>query len=505
MRRISIIVIAIMAMLAAGVETRAQSLMQKAREAEQRARELKKQEQSRYNTVVDSRDLSKYRQFISDYPYSSYTPEIKRRADEIRLWNSARSTNTIASYESYIKKSAYHWYDSQAKENIESLRRAQEKKAWEAVMARNTIEAYQEYLRDNPNTGYRADAERAINRLQGAAAWKGVAASGTLDDYLNFVARYPYAAEVSIAEKHIHELRGKQYYLNNNLSAAYNEFSNLSRADVSYENKAAYDAAVEYHEYSQLGKYSSESSLQSFLRRYPNSKYYSQVSNLLAISKASALGDYASDSDYNLALSYARDEKTRNSVKSYIEQNKNKQKQREREWKSWQRERNGGTFNLGLDFMDLGYNCESDEGSILYYNLGLMLRIGNYADRVQFAVGLKPGIIYYDRFEEYDYYYYDYYYEEGETSFHMPIVAQLKLNLFKTSENSRFFVYGQYQYNTVRVEDIESEMSWCAGAGIGWKHFDMSMYYRKDIGNPENDWYSKQNYVGLSLIYYWKL
>lgn len=134
-----------------------------------------------------------------------------------------------------------------------------------------------------------------------------------------------------------------------------------------------------------------------------------------------------------------------------------------------------------------------------------MLRFGNFKDRVQFAIGLKPGIFGYTEEVYSGGYYYDYYDTENRTAFHMPIVGQLKLNLFNTSENSRFFIYGKYQYNAVRVEDIEAEMSWGAGCGIAWKHFDWAFYYRQDIGSGRNLDYKNQHYIGMSMIYYWQL
>lgn len=182
--------------------------------------------------------------------------------------------------------------------------------------------------------------------------------------------------------------------------------------------------------------------------------------------------------------------------------NKKKQKECRNALKSWERKQNGGTVNLGLDFLDSGLNGAYDDCTLWYYNVGLMLRFGNFKDRVQFAIGIKPGIFGYTEEVYSGGYYYD---TENQTAFHMPIVGQLKLNLFKTSENSRFFIYGKYQYNAVRVEDIEAEMAWGAGLGIAWKHFDWAIYYRQDIGTVKNYDYKNQHYFGISMIYYWQL
>jgi len=507
MRRLLSLLCLLLFLAFIGNNAEAQSLMQTAKRAEQRAKELKQQETSRYNAILDSKDLNKYNQYIADYPKGKNTVEIKKRAAEIKLWNNAKSSNTIPAYETYLSKTAYHWFDTDAKKFITFIRQQQEKDAWNAVKSKGTLLAFQQYLKDNPNSGYRQDAENAINKLQGAEAWSKVKNSLNITDFEAFITKYPHAAEVTDAQKRLHELKGKQFYEQGNLALAYDEFSQISKSDVEHVNKAAYDEAMGYHEFSNLSIYSSESELQDYILKYPDSSYSTQVSNMIAISKAMSLGDYASNYEYNQALGYAKDANTRNTVQSYISMNQKKQKDRKNALKSWEREQNGGLINLGLDFMDWGYNFESEDGTIMYYNIGLLLRIGNYRDRIQFAFGLKPGLIMYDEFSYEDYYYSYETYETSETKtgFHMPIVGQLKLNLFKTSQNSRFFAYGQYQYNAVRIEDVESDMSWCVGLGIGWKHFDWSFYYRQDIGCPKSSWYDKQNYIGMSLIYYWQL
>ena len=501
MRHILSILFTVMMVAFISNQADAQSLMQTAKKAEQRAKELKQQETSRYNAIVDSKNLSKYNQFISDYPRGSKTPEIRKRAQEVKLWNETKTQNTIASYEHYLNTTQYHWYDNEANQSIRSIKQKVEKAKWDKVVAINTISGYQTYLQDNPTSGYKQDAEKAINRLQGQQAWNRIKNTENINELQNFISSYPCAVEVSIANAKLHELKGVQHYNEGNLGSAYSEFSNLTRDKISYANRKAYDDVMEYNEYSKLGHYATETALLNFMRKYPNSKYSNEVSNKIAVAKARNFGDYASSYDYNQALSYAKDSYTRNSVQSYISMNKKKQKERRNAMKSWERKQNGGTVNLGLDFMDMGYNCESDNGTIFYYNLGLLLKIGNYKDWVQFAFGIKPGLIGYDVID------YGYYYDssEWETGFHMPIIGQLKLNLFKTSESSRFFAYGQYQYNAVRIKDVESEMSWAVGFGIGWKHFDCSLYYRQDIGKPLSLDYDKQHYIGMSLVYYWQL
>lgn len=493
-------------------QVEAQSLMQKAQKAEQRAKALKQQESSRYNSVLDSRNLSEYNRFIADYPRSRYTPEIKKRAAEMRAWNSATSQNSVPAYEKYLSTTQYHWYDSDARIHITNLKQAAEKKAWEKVRSVGTLAAYEAYLRDNPSSGFRTDAQKAIAQLKATKEWNNIRYSGTISQYEAFIRDYPNSTEVVQAQNKLHELKGRQYYDAGNLDMAYSEFSKLSSYNVSPSNKDAYNAVIEYHEYKDLKSYPTETLLLTFKRKYPYSKYTTEINNMLAIAKAKNLGDYASKYNYDEALSYASDTYTRNIVKSYISLNKKKQKDRRNAWRSYERQQNGGLINIGLDFLDLGLNGVYDDGTLWHYNIGLMLRIGNFKDRVQFAIGIKPGILgytqkdgrsYYDDYYD-DYYYYDDDDDETKTAFHMPIVGQLKLNLFKMSENSRFYLYGKYQYNAIREKTVESDMAWGAGFGFAWRHIDWGFYYRQDIGAPQGR-DKAQHYFGTSVIYYWTL
>lgn len=509
MKRKLSIIISLILVAVVGNQAEAQSLMQTAKKAEQRAKELKQQETARYNAIVESKDLAKYNQYITDYPRGSKTPEIKKRAEEVKLWNNARSANSILSYQNYLNSTQYHWYDVEANNAIKSLKQSIEKTAWEKVKQTNTLQCYQEYLRDNPTSGYKTEVEQAINRLQGASAWNKIKRSDKIEEIQFFVDNYPCADAAAIAIIRLHELKGCKYYQNGDMKSAYLEFAQIAKEKVSYSNMSVYEDVMEYHEFSKLSTNSSQIELNNYLSKFPNGKYSNQVSNFLAISKAKDFGDNASIYDYNAAVNYATDEHTRNVVMSYISINKKKQKELEKAEKYRERAENGGILSIGVDFMDWGFNCEFASKSIMYYNAGLLFRIGNYKDRLQFAFGVKPGVIVYDKTSHDIVYVYDYSYESKSTrsvtDFHMPIVGQLKLNLINLFDWCRFYMYGQYQYNVFRAKEVEHDMSWGVGMGIAWKHIDWSFYYRRDIGRPVSSFYKKQDYLAMSFIFYWQL
>ncbi len=510
MKRIFSILFTVIMVAFIGNQAEAQSLMQTAKKAEQRAKELKRQEQIRFDSIVDTKDLAKYNKFIKDYPFGKNTPEIKKRAEELTLWFKATSSNTESSYQTYLNRTQYHWFDEKAKQSIASARRNKEKQDWEKVRSLGTINGYKQYLSDNPFSEYKKEAEISINKLEAKQAWRTLKFSDNISELEKFVSSYPHASEKKEAESRLHELRGRNYYDEGKLSLAYYEFSQTNRYKISEINRKAFDTAMEYHEFSLLSHNSPEHKLHDFMIKHPTSQFNDQVSNMIALSKAYNFSKQASKSDYDLALGYAKDTKTIMAVKSLISHNKNIQKENKRKLKSQERKENGGIVNLGLELMDIGIAETYNNTNAWFYNLGLIFRIGNFKDRFQLAIGIKPGIFSSSKIIDYRDQYYDGFDNEFKDevlkkkyiySFHLPISGQLKLNLFKITEKARCFVFGRYQYNILKNSDIEGETAWSAGFGFAWKHFDMSFHYLQDVKNG----YLNNEFWGMSLIYYWTL
>lgn len=499
----SMVIIAMLAAMAMLLPNYAEADLRKtAQQAKAKNAEKRRQEQAAWE-ILNKEDKYVIQVFLMKFPQSPHRDEAKAYIAEIDLWENARSKNTIEAYQNYLNTTQLYWYSNDASENITYLQKARDKAAWDKVTDLGTIEAYEKFLADNPESPYVEDAQTALAQLKRDAAWAAAVESGNLADYEKFVSEFPDAEQTEEAEKKIHELKGQVYYSVGKLNEAYNEFSKVGRDNLTPDNYAAFDESMEYSEFSGLNIYCSEDSLNWFIKEHPNSKYIPQVKNYLAIVKARNLSDYASEYKYDEARALATDEKTRQTVEGYITANRNAQKERERQRRRWRREENGGLLNIGLKFIDFRWNGKGSGENMICYDLGLYLRIGNYADRVQFSVGLEPGLVAYN--EDYIYSYT----EDMTVAFHMPVSAHLKLNLFKMGDPARFFVFGKYQYNAVRAENAEAKQAWSAGFGFSWKHFDWSFYYRQDMGKPEKSGGytsdSRPHFFGTTMTAYWKL
>ena len=477
-------------------------LFQTAKKAKAKNAEKRRQEQAAWE-MLDMHDKEDIQAFLTKFPKSSHRDEAKGYITEIDLWDNACSKNTIEAYQNYLNTTQLNWHSLDASENITYLQKARDKAAWDKVTDVGTIEAYVNFIADNPESPYVEDAQTALAQLKQDAAWTAALNSGNLADYEKFVSEFPEAEQKEEAEKKIHELKGQVYYSVGKLNEAYEEFSKAGRDSLTPANYAAFVECKEYSEFSALNIYCSEDSLNWFIKGHPNSKYIPQVQNYLAIVKARNLSNYATEYTYKQIRALASDKTTRLIVDNYISANRNNQKRLKSIERRLEREKNGGLLNMGLKFLDFGWNGKGSGENIICYDLGLYLRFGNFADRVQFSVGLEPGLVAYN--EDYIYSYT----EDMTTAFHMPISANLKVNLFKMGESARFFVFGKYQYNAVRAEEAEAKQAWSAGFGFSWKHFDWSFYYRQDMGKPESSGGytsdSRPHFFGTTMTVYWKL
>lgn len=465
------------------------------KQAQEKAAQKIAEEAARYNNIIDDWDIDYYQSFMRDYPRSKYNTEIKKRIAEIDLWEKARQTNTKAAYENYIKTSQYDHFAVEAQRGIERLMKDEIDAAWRKAVQTNTVASYTTFVETYPNCSYVDNAKERIQNIEAAQAWDAVKNSmdpTALNTYLN---KYPSSSEAATVRKRLAAIKGKEYFDRGQLNEAYREFSKLSKSDLPDSSfRSAYDATMEYKAFSNLNSSSSLSSLKSFQSDYPNSKYSTQVNNYIALKLASEFNNYSTDNTYKTALSYATGD-TRKRVEGMINVNQNNIKEIKRQEKRQEREENGGTVRMGLEYIDFAWNGRTEEMGALRYNFGLKFQVGNFNDRVQAGVGIKPGFVAYDLSSN-----------ETEYAFEMPIEVYAKINLVKTGERNWMFLTGKWKYNAVRDDNIELPMAWGAGLGFSGKHWDFILYYEREIGEYTSDLYSSpQNYFGVSFNYFFKL
>lgn len=452
------------------------------------------EEQEMWEEIEDSKDLDDYEEYKRDYPKSKYIGEADRRIAEIRSWNEAARKNTIEAYTHYKNTSKYKWFANNADNAIAKIRELQEADLWNKVKSTNTIAAYRNYISENPNSAYRNRAEEAIKNLEAAQEYRSLMTNPTVYSLQSFLNKYPSYPENNKIRTKLAELQARQYYDQGDLNMAWQQFQNLSRSSLAPENQRIYDEVMAYNEFSKLSSNNTEWELRSYLNRNPGSKYNDKVKNYLAIVKSRSFNYASTDKDYQEALSYCTDVYTTNIVRTNIDDNKKKISKYKKNLRAIERRNNGGLINMGIEILDFAYSV-NDSYQKLYYDLGLFVRVGNYADRVQFGLGITGGWGCNFNYDD----------ELEFGSFHLGLDAQLKLNLFKVRHNCWMYALGQFEY--LPLPGDGGNMNWRAGLGFGWKHFDWTFYYRNDLntGDYHDYYYDKAMYVGTSMTFYFKL
>lgn len=433
----------------------AQTLTRYVKQKQQEIAAKQRVEKQKYEQACQKGTLEALKSYVKAYPKGKYINEINKRIEDFDLWRIAKRDNTVASFKKYLNESKYKIFEMEAMAAIDDLNAIAE---WQNVKSTEKLSAVEEYMHNHPNVSIIDEVKRKKHELTGLQLFnKGDLANA----YLEFKAA------------------GGYFYLDSSTMSAYNK-------------------CQEFHDFSLLNSTSKVSELSEFLSKYPNSEYRNKVSNWIAVGKAKELTMFSGDYSYKEALSYAKDEQTKNIVGSYYDIRKRDYAQYKKQLRRANRIRNGGIVNLGIEVTDLAINLRSDDyydtdiDFTMYYNLGVSIKIGNFRSPVQFEIGAKPGVVAYTLRYNGD--------EENKTAFHLPIYARLKVNVYDGND-SKWYIDGVGYYNAVKESLLEGDYSASVGVGIAWRHWDWRiLYYKQDISPKET--YSDYKFLGTSFYYY---
>lgn len=450
LRNITLTLFGVIMLIGIFAPTANAQLLDAAKERRAEIREIRRQDSIAYNNACKTGTLSAFNGYLKAYPKGLFVEQMNNRIADFDIWSKAKQANTIA--------------------------------------------AYNEYLSQSTTKAFKTEANEAITELESIDAWNKIKLTGSLQQVKAFIAQYPKSSRRAVAINRSHELQAVYYYNQHEWLKALAEFKKTNgRSSLEPKNQEMYDYCLEYDEFRKLDEYTPETTLIAYLNRHPNGYFYDKVSNIIAVNRAKRLDKYSTSTDYDNALAFARDYKTRAEVQNYINKSQAAAEAYQKELKAWERKQNGGwtDFVFGCDLT--GNLGASEESQKICFDFIVGFRIGNYRDPLQFEVGLKPGFVmpsyYYDD-------YYGSYYDESESYFHMPIYGKLKINICNIGEKGKLFVFGEFDYNAVRDDYYESEMSAGGGIGLAWRHFDIGLYYQNDID------YIDPHSLGASVGFY---
>lgn len=429
-------------------------------------------ERALYKDACSTNSVESYQKYLLSYPNGIYVQDVERRIREAReleeraLYERGCRTGNIDDLKLYINKYPNGIWRTDVKSRIA------DHEDWDRAKRRGTKDAYERYVSQSQYKYFEKEAIAAIVDIEITEKWYKLRekTSTTIDDIADFISRYPHASCVADARKLHHELIGVQMYNNKQYYSALQEFKNAGgRSSLQSENIAKYDECEEYCEYYALSSSSSSWKLKTFLEKYPHSEHYDQVSNWYALSLSNNFNRYSGQEDYDLAKSAAKDKETHKIVLRNINDNKKTVRQNERIARKKAARYYGRPVQFGLVFTDASF------GGCIKYDIGGVLKFGNYRSPVQFEIGAALLGLSYDDYNDLDFY--------------ISANSKLKVNLFSTK-------YGKFYIAGIGAYSYPLGGSSGGGVGIAWSHLDWTLFYY--------EYYFKHGYnnFGMTLTWY---
>jgi hypothetical protein len=150
--------------------------------------------QSRYKEARSIDTIAAYQEFLKSYPEGEFAETAKTRIEN-KKFEKAKSVNTVSAYEQFIDSSNSELFKNYATQQIRKIYEEGYIKAKEI----NTLEAYQAYIKKYPGSIYSEDCNKRIESL----TWFKTIKENTAFSYYN------YLNNCSVCGQHDKEARNR--------------------------------------------------------------------------------------------------------------------------------------------------------------------------------------------------------------------------------------------------------------------------------------------------------
>ena len=434
----------------------------------------------------------------------------EKKFKELQAWDNACSRDTKSAYADFINQ--YPNSEKRA-EARDALSRIAEQNDWLRAKQQATIDAYQAFINKFPNGHYATDAKNAIENIkdqQELAEFNQVKAIDTREAFQQYLRTHTTGKYANQAKGYMDAFDGWEAFRAGDIERAYQCFEQAKKANALPERmqtayadaKLAHDRALrdeqERQEYLKVVNSPIASVLENYLKQNASSRYCPEISDKLALMKLSGLTAWSTESDFSAVRQLAKSDKVRDQVESTI-------KHLQGEQKAFNHRQEGGPLvTIGITIPDFVY--AKDMSAI---GAGLVVKIGRWNDLLNFVLGARyhymldnKGLNDRDegtRLSDYNI---------GQQ---IVIPAQVRLNTFRFTKHSKFFVGGGFEYGIrLKSEDMiqSSSMAYVALLGNTSRHFEWSLYYKHyfngkhPLGEMEQFVEAKHFFGGQVTIYF---
>ena len=399
---------------------------------------------------------------------------IKKQNEKIyQTYQDACKADTISALKDFISKYPNSEYVSDAKKRIEDYN------LWQKAKEQNTISAYNDYLSQSSVLVYKNDAKAAITTVRSEIDWNNCKAGNDEDKLDSFIQTYPASKYVNQAKYYLNILKGERYYASGNYDLAYSHLNEADKFNSLTGTPAEYLKIIkEKREFESVINSSSISIVRNYLNSLSiSSPYYEQTSNRLAVLLSFTLSTYSSDYSMNEALSYAKDDATKATVKRAINKVKADRAYydhiaRVAARKAWWKNR----FMFGWNIFHIDYL-----ENIMSVGSGLRFRFGRWNDPVNLLWGAEYSYIMYTDEVTSSSWDSDAVLTVAHT---IEVPVGLRFNLFKSGMYSKFYIgcNAAFGFTLLEGEDFnvnKRNFSIEPQFGFASKNLDFGIYYKR--------------------------
>ncbi len=346
--------------------------------------QARRQDENAWEEAVRTGSSTAFRRYSTQFPQGYHRSEADRRYQEALVkeddnaWEEAESASTVAAYKDYLARYPQGRHTADARKGQD---RVNDRKLWEKYSQTGTKEAYGAYLAETRMNLYASEARKRISEIEAAeklaeddALWAAAVQGNTVESFQNYLRTTRLNAHEKEAKKQVHVKTARALKASKAdpeaLVIAYAEAEALGALEP--QDRVDYNNAKDEAAHNRYTQNPTVEQGKKYLASFPDGKYFTEVSDAIAMALADRMTWQSLERDYQAAHGYAVSPK----AKSYVNDQHDKiQKEHEKGLRKMQRKNSREDFHF---ILGVGAETVFDEFATLsdYLSDGLFPNFG---------------------------------------------------------------------------------------------------------------------------------